>query len=208
MTLYSQRGLEIYEDITNTKVRAPPQFGARGAELTRDFAGEQAYYPFAAEKEILERFGDEIACRMFGLPSSVLVPGAGEDKNGGQGEENGDGDDVHEATGAGNKPADKDKWCVLDPAHPGEDAVFTFRRARAHRGDPSVGLHNYGVNGSSNLPSALLVPSHGLAVELGSGSLDKTRHLLRSMAKLLQPGNAGGGDGVMQAIDYKAVSRP
>ncbi|KAJ8291470.1 Ergothioneine biosynthesis protein 1 [Rhodotorula toruloides] len=155
MTLYSQRGLEIYEDITNTK----------------------AYYPFAAEKEILERFGDEIACRMFGLPSSVLLgdegPSDGKDD---------EGEKVYERTGAGNKPADKEKW-----------------------GDPSVGLHNYGVNGSSNLPAAL-IPSQGLAVELGSGSLDKTRHLLRSMAKLLQPRKgANEGEGVLKAIDYKAV---
>ncbi|GEM11237.1 hypothetical protein Rt10032_c14g5254 [Rhodotorula toruloides] len=157
MTLYSRRGLEIYEDITNTR----------------------AYYPFAAEKEILETFGDEIACRMFGLPSSVLL---GEDESGGgKGEE---GEKVFERTGAGNKPADKEKW-----------------------GDPSVGLHNYGVNGSSNLPSALaLLPSHGLAVELGSGSLDKTRHLLRSMAKLLQPRKGANGErGVMSAIEYKAL---
>ncbi|BGP66237.1 hypothetical protein NBRC10512_005478 [Rhodotorula toruloides] len=155
MTLYSQRGLEIYEDITNTK----------------------AYYPFAAEKEILERFGDEIACRMFGLPSSVLLgdegPSDGKDD---------EGEKVYERTGAGNKPADKEKW-----------------------GDPSVGLHNYGVNGSSNLPAAL-IPSQGLAVELGSGSLDKTRHLLRSMAKLLQPRKgANEGEGVLKAIDYKAL---
>ncbi|BGP74099.1 hypothetical protein NBRC10513v2_007531 [Rhodotorula toruloides] len=159
MTLYSQRGLEIYEDITNTK----------------------AYYPFAAEKEILERFGDEIACRMFGLPSSVLL---GDD--GSSGGKEGEGEKVYERTGAGNKPADKEKW-----------------------GDPSVGLHNYGVNGSSNLPSSLipsLIPSQGLAVELGSGSLDKTRHLLRSMAKLLQPRKGGSeGEGVLKAIDYKAL---
>jgi hypothetical protein len=30
----------------------------------------QAYYPFEAEKEILEMYGDEIARRMFGLPTT------------------------------------------------------------------------------------------------------------------------------------------
>lgn len=39
---------------------------------------------------------------------------------------------------------------------------------------------------------------------MGSGSLDKTRHLLRSMAKLLQP-RKGEKEGVLKAIDYKAV---
>ncbi|GAA6017455.1 hypothetical protein JCM10207_008231 [Rhodosporidiobolus poonsookiae] len=146
MVLYSQRGLEIYEDITNTK----------------------AYYPFEAEKEILETYGDEIACGMFGLPSSVL-------SNAGK-----DGKQAYEPSKAANSAAKKEKW-----------------------GDPSVGLHNYGVNGGLNHR----MPSHstsGLAVELGSGSLDKTRHLLRSMAKLLQPQN-GQLEGPMKAIDYKAL---
>lgn len=39
MVLYSEKGLQIYEKITQTK----------------------AYYPFEAEKEILEKYGDEIA---------------------------------------------------------------------------------------------------------------------------------------------------
>lgn len=39
MVLYSEKGLQIYERITQTK----------------------AYYPFEAEKEILETYGDEIA---------------------------------------------------------------------------------------------------------------------------------------------------
>ncbi|GAA6009429.1 uncharacterized protein JCM10292_004289 [Rhodotorula paludigena] len=146
MTLYSQRGLEIYEDITNT----------------------QAYYPFCAEKEILEKYGDEIACRMFGLPSSVLVPEQ-------------DGAPDYEPTQAANKPAKKEKW-----------------------GDPSVGSFNYGVNGAANRTSTTHA-THGLAVELGSGSLDKTRHLLRSMAKLLQPGKKGEQKAAMEAIDYKAL---
>jgi hypothetical protein len=38
MVLYSEKGLQIYEKITQTK----------------------AYYPFEAEKEILETYGDEI----------------------------------------------------------------------------------------------------------------------------------------------------
>ncbi|GAA5839849.1 hypothetical protein JCM9279_005185 [Rhodotorula babjevae] len=147
MTLYSQRGLEIYEDITNTK----------------------AYYPFEAEKEILEKYGDEIACRMFGLPSSLLV-----------GNDHGDGKRYHEPSGAGNTGADKEKW-----------------------GDSKVGEFNFGVNGSvaaASSPSA----KYGLAVELGSGSLDKTRHLLRSMAKLLQA-QGGSKSAPMEAIDYKAL---
>ncbi|GAA5988472.1 hypothetical protein JCM11641_007161 [Rhodosporidiobolus odoratus] len=145
MTLYSEKGLNIYEDITNTK----------------------AYYPFAAEKEILETYGDEIACRMFGLPSSVLVG-----KNGKK--EKFENDRRRE-----DASASKEKW-----------------------GDASVGLFNYGVNGAANKhqPSSV-----GLAVELGSGSLDKTRHLLRSMSKLLQPQEENATEGVMKSIDYKAL---
>lgn len=45
MVLYSEKGLQIYERITQTK----------------------AYYPFEAEKEILEKFGDEIASRVYRL---------------------------------------------------------------------------------------------------------------------------------------------
>ncbi|BGP43762.1 hypothetical protein JCM10449v2_007819 [Rhodotorula kratochvilovae] len=148
MTLYSQRGLEIYEDITNT----------------------QAYYPFEAEKEILEKHGDEIACRMFGLPSSLLVAD----------EQSDDRKAHHEPSGAGNTGADKEKW-----------------------GDPKVGTFNFGVNGAVNASTSPHA-KYGLAVELGSGSLDKTRHLLRSMAKLLQP-KEGEKAGAMEAIDYKAL---
>ncbi|GAA5868052.1 hypothetical protein JCM8547_000789 [Rhodosporidiobolus lusitaniae] len=145
MTLYSERGLEIYEDITHV----------------------EAYYPFNAEKEILEQYGDEIACRMFGLPSSVLRK---------------DEDEVKfEPSKAAKGAADKEKW-----------------------GDASVGLHNYGVNGGLNHRQPLH-SSVGLAVELGSGSLDKTRHLLRSMAKLLQPQKEGDEKGLMESIDYKAL---
>ncbi|GAA5833679.1 hypothetical protein JCM11251_003203 [Rhodosporidiobolus azoricus] len=151
MVLYSERGLEIYEDITNTK----------------------AYYPFEAEKEILEQYGDEIACRMFGLPSSILVDE--QDKGEKEGEKT-----KFEPSKAANTAAKKEKW-----------------------GDPSVGLHNYGVNGGLN-HRAPLHSSAGLAVELGSGSLEKTRHLLRSMAKLLQP-KEGREEGVMKRIDYKAL---
>lgn len=74
------------------------------------------------------------------------------------------------------------------------------------RGDSSVGIHNYGVNGGMNHSSPL--HSVGLAVELGSGSLDKTRLLLRSMSKLLQPQEEGGEQGVMKKIDYRAVRCP
>lgn len=73
------------------------------------------------------------------------------------------------------------------------------------RGDATVGLHNYGVNGSANLSKAGVLPTQGLAVELGSGSLDKTRHLLRSMAKLLQNGTGDDDASPLQSIDYKAV---
>ncbi|GAA6042900.1 hypothetical protein JCM8097_002759 [Rhodosporidiobolus ruineniae] len=146
MTLYSERGLEIYEQITRTK----------------------AYYPFNAEKELLQQHGDEIACRMFGLPSALLV-GAGEKEKKSYDHHASNGDKV------------KEKW-----------------------GDPSVGLHNYGVNGGLNHRQPLH-SSVGLAVELGSGSLDKTRVLLRSMAKLLQPQNEGDEYGPMKSLDYKAL---
>ncbi|GAA5920253.1 hypothetical protein JCM1841_000446 [Sporobolomyces salmonicolor] len=149
MFLYGEKGLSIYEDITKTK----------------------AYYPFEAEKEILETYGDEIACRMFGLPSSALEE-----------EQADEGNEVFEATGSGNSAAKKEKW-----------------------GDPSVGLHNYGVNGGLNHSKPIHPTTVGLAVELGSGSLDKTRHLLRSMAKLLQPKNKTSTPGIMKAIEYKAL---
>ncbi|KWU42457.1 hypothetical protein RHOSPDRAFT_21167 [Rhodotorula sp. JG-1b] len=151
MTLYSERGLSIYEEITKTK----------------------AYYPFEAEKEILEKYGDEIACRMFGLPSALLVP---DDVAPGK-------DDQYEPSPASNRGAKKEKW-----------------------GDAAVGLHNYGVNGSANLAQTNVVATQGLAVELGSGSLDKTRHLLRSMAKLLQTRDEGSGPvSPLRSIDYKAL---
>lgn len=72
-------------------------------------------------------------------------------------------------------------------------------------GDASVGLHNYGVNGGMSEPGAIHVSTSGLAVELGSGSLDKTRHLLRSMARLLQPRSKSSQTGIMKAIEYKAL---
>ncbi|GAA5881500.1 hypothetical protein JCM3774_000137 [Rhodotorula dairenensis] len=154
MTLYSERGLSIYEEITKTK----------------------AYYPFEAEKEILEKYGDEIACRMFGLPSSLLVSN----------DPIRDGDEQHEPSEpspAPNVGAKKEKW-----------------------GDVAVGLHNYGVNGAANFGQNNVLATHGLAVELGSGSLDKTRHLLRSMAKLLQSGGDNTTQGSpLQSIDYKAL---
>ncbi|KAI5481354.1 hypothetical protein MNV49_004976 [Pseudohyphozyma bogoriensis] len=51
LCLYSDRGLEIYEHITALK----------------------EYYVFPAELEILREYGDEIACRMFGLPTQLLT---------------------------------------------------------------------------------------------------------------------------------------
>jgi len=150
MVLYSEKGLQIYEKITQTK----------------------AYYPFEAEKEILEKYGDEIACRMFGLPTSILLEQEQEQK---QKHSNGE-------TGSGNGVAKKERW-----------------------GDASVGLHNYGVNGGLSDPGAIQIATSGLAVELGSGSLDKTRHLLRSMAKLLQPRSKSSPSGIMNDIEYKAL---
>lgn len=85
-------------------------------------------------------------------------------------------------TGSGNGVAKKERW-----------------------GDASVGLHNYGVNGGLSDPGAIQIATSGLAVELGSGSLDKTRHLLRSMAKLLQPRSKSSPSGIMNDIEYKAL---
>ncbi|GAA5944797.1 uncharacterized protein JCM15063_001669 [Sporobolomyces koalae] len=149
MCLYSEKGLQIYERITQTK----------------------AYYPFEAEKEILERYGDEIACRMFGLPTSLLT----------NGDEPSDEDESRRrSNGASLK---KEKW-----------------------GDASVGLHNYGVNGGLGEPKMVQPVSAGLAVELGSGSLDKTRHLIRSMAKLLKPrDDSTEKNGPLESIEYKAL---
>lgn len=49
------------------------------------------------------------------------------------------------------------------------------------------------------------IAKNGLAVELGSGSLDKTRHLLRSMAKLLKPRDKASNRGILDALEYKAL---
>ncbi|BGP55830.1 hypothetical protein JCM8202v2_003437 [Rhodotorula sphaerocarpa] len=153
MTLYSERGLSIYEDITKTKL------------YTR---GSSMYTLLTLTR---------LAHRMFGLPSSLLVPECDADKD----------DTKYERTPASNGLAKKE------------------------RGDANVGLHNYGVNGASNLVKAEAIATHGLAVELGSGSLDKTRHLLRSMAKLLQSNSRNSTDAEretispLQSIDYKAL---
>ncbi|GAA5912968.1 uncharacterized protein JCM6883_006273 [Sporobolomyces salmoneus] len=153
MVLYSEKGLQIYEQITQTK----------------------AYYPFEAEKEILETYGDEIACRMFGLPTSLLVEQEMKEENGQ------DGEAARDSNGKTGLTKINEKW-----------------------GDASVGLHNYGVNGESSSTSVQIAKS-GLAVELGSGSLDKTRHLLRSMAKLLKPRNKSSKKGILEALEYKAL---
>ncbi|GAA6013912.1 hypothetical protein JCM11491_000470 [Sporobolomyces phaffii] len=150
MVLYSEKGLQIYERITQTK----------------------AYYPFEAEKEILATYGDEIACRMFGLPTSILR----QDKEEKRDDENG-GRLSRESPSKLNE-----KW-----------------------GDSAVGLHNFGVNGGLGESGTAQAPTSGLAVELGSGSLDKTRHLLRSMAKLLRPRSPTSKEGHLTALEYKAL---
>lgn len=76
-------------------------------------ARPQAYYPFEAEKEILETYGDEIACRMFGLPSSLLVPECDADKD----------DTKYERTPASNGLAKKERWYGSLPR---ERLLFNF----------------------------------------------------------------------------------
>ncbi|ORY82904.1 histidine-specific methyltransferase [Leucosporidium creatinivorum] len=147
MVLYTDRGLQIYDEITRAR----------------------AYYPFEAEKEILQTHGDEIAARMFGLAVQDSPP-SGNDSDEEQQQQQ---QDVHHGPSpAANGAPLKEKW-----------------------GDAVVGQHNDGVNGSAND----LALNIGLAVELGSGPLDKTRLLLRSLSKILK--RPDGPD----AIDYKAL---
>lgn len=74
-----------------------------------------------------------------------------------------------------------------------------------YRGDAVVGTSNEGVNGGLNGTGAKSLRS-GLAIELGSGSLDKTRHLLRSVAKLLNGKDCSSGEAALDQIEYRAVS--
>ncbi|KAK4056348.1 hypothetical protein OIO90_002491 [Microbotryomycetes sp. JL221] len=151
LVLYTDKGLGIYKEITESNVRA--------------------YYPFAAEREILETYGDEIAARMFNLSTY-------------------NGNDTQHSNGH----AHQDKHQHDDP-----DAQYVYPRATSIKekwGDTNVGKHNHGVNGHASL----LPTRTGLAVELGSGSLDKTKHLLRSCSKILKR-----ADSPLKAISYKAL---
>jgi hypothetical protein len=65
---------------------------------------EQAYYPFQAEKEILETYADEIACRMFGLPTSILRKDDGEEK-----------EEKYKQSRPEKVGANKEKWFVFFP---------------------------------------------------------------------------------------------
>ncbi|KAM0789841.1 hypothetical protein ACM66B_006688 [Microbotryomycetes sp. NB124-2] len=146
LVLYTDKGLSIYKEITESK----------------------AYYPFEAEREILDKYGDEIAARMFGLPSHTTRHASAHGSDGDNHKHRPNGDHAGPRT-----TAVKEKW-----------------------GDSNVGKHNQGVNGNASaIPSRI-----GLAVELGSGSLDKTRLLLASCSRLLrQP------DSPLSAISYKAL---
>ncbi|KAM0756260.1 hypothetical protein T439DRAFT_308725 [Meredithblackwellia eburnea MCA 4105] len=152
LCLYSVKGLEIYEQIT---------------DLTE-------YYPFPAELEILRQYGDEIACSMFHVPSSILTEDYLFKMEGGGGKQ----ERLRNVSRVADVP--KQKW-----------------------GDEAVGVNNFGVNGGLS-PSLTSAASSAVAVELGSGSLDKTRHLLRSFSKLLKPAN-GGSPAPFSSIEYKAL---
>ncbi|KAL8286340.1 hypothetical protein RQP46_004828 [Phenoliferia psychrophenolica] len=153
LCLYSDRGLDIYEKITELK----------------------EYYPFPCELEILRKYGAEIVCRMFGEQSEVLTDEYLARTDGGS---NGEGGDErrsfeHGPTPAASDGALKQRW-----------------------GDGAVGINNNGVNGG-------LSGRSGIAIELGSGSLAKTKHLLQPMARLLQP--TAGGRAPFDSIEYKAL---
>ncbi|KAK4051527.1 hypothetical protein OIV83_002667 [Microbotryomycetes sp. JL201] len=184
LVLYTDKGLSIYKEITESKASLSrrvvawehtPSLPSRSAQLssaqlssadrTRTRNVRQAYYPFEAEREILDKHGDEIAARMFGLPTRTS---SNQHTDGGSDHQHSNGDHLGPRT-----TAVKEKW-----------------------GDSNVGKHNEGVNGNASaIPSRI-----GLAVELGSGSLDKTRLLLASCSKLLNR-----PESPLKAISYKAL---
>ncbi|KAK4702985.1 L-histidine Nalpha-methyltransferase / hercynylcysteine S-oxide synthase, partial [Phenoliferia sp. Uapishka_3] len=144
-----------------------------GLEIYEKITELGEYYVFPAELEILREYGSEIACRMFGEPSELLTEDYLERMDGGS---NGDKDPPYAPTPAASAGARKEKW-----------------------GDGAVGVNNNGVNGSISSPKS----RSGIAIELGSGSLAKTKHLLRPLAKLLKVSHEGVP--AFKSIEYKAL---
>lgn len=115
---------------------------------------------------------------MFGLPSEVLTASYLHQEQGSVPPPNGDHVHDHSNGASASAPVPKEKW-----------------------GDEKVGQNNNGVNGES------LGGLVGTAVELGSGSLEKSRVLLRALARLLRVEKGGEKGGkVFERIEYKAVS--
>jgi len=117
---------------------------------------------------------------MFGIDSSLLAPYKKEHDDTSK-------DQHYEPSPAANGAAKKEKWSVEPHSEPRATCNLTALTRGLNgplcRGDQTVGVHNEGVNGGLNKPRM------AMAVELGSGSLDKTRFLLRSMSRLLNPPN-------------------
>ncbi|SCZ99550.1 BZ3500_MvSof-1268-A1-R1_Chr3-1g06089 [Microbotryum saponariae] len=169
--LYSDAGLGIYSEI-----------------ITRC----KSYYPFACELEILQNYGDEIAdrsflleaARMLGLPSDFALAKNQSKKSS---ELNTHSHDMDHAEAEQAPPLQ------TNGKHKGSPI-------REKWGDFGVGKHNHGVNGRisevNGTPSA-----EAVIIELGSGSLDKTRHLLSAFSKVLKAGKLSG----FRSIDYEAL---
>ncbi|KDE07160.1 hypothetical protein MVLG_02564 [Microbotryum lychnidis-dioicae p1A1 Lamole] len=144
----------------------------------------KSYYLFACELEILQNYGDEIAARMLGLPSDFALAKNQSKKSS---ELNTHNHDMDHAEAEQAPPLQTN----------GEPKGSPIREKW---GDFGVGKHNHGVNGCSGevngAPSA-----EAVIIELGSGSLDKTRHLLSAFSELLKAGKLSG----FRSIDYEAL---
>ena len=200
MTLYSQRGLEIYEDITNTQVRpcSSSSQARQPAELQLTSEPHPACRPTTRSRPRRRSSRSTAtrspagcsASRRASSPATTTATASATTSR------------AARATRAPTRRSGASR-SLHAPLRPGRKKLTRGEPFRARRGDSKVGEFNFGVNGSvaaASSPSA----KYGLAVELGSGSLDKTRHLLRSMAKLLQA-QGGSKSAPMEAIDYKAV---
>ncbi|SCV74577.1 BQ2448_7606 [Microbotryum intermedium] len=145
----------------------------------------KSYYPFTCELEILQTYGDEIAARMLGLPSDFALA-KGQSKNSSQ-------SNIHNHNQQYNE-AERTPPLLQTNGESNDSPI------QETRGDFGLGKHNHGVNGGisevNGTPTAKAV-----IIELGSGSLEKTRHLLSAFSRVIQAGKLSG----FCSIDYEAL---
>ncbi|GAA99435.1 uncharacterized protein L969DRAFT_93896 [Mixia osmundae IAM 14324] len=142
----------------------------QGLQLYAKITEQADYYLFEAERNILRTHGDEIANRMFGRRHALNVDLPSQQDEAPEGEH-----DAPPLNGTAEVKRNGDeKW-----------------------GDFEVGVHNQGVNGALGSrdvrktgslharPPTEPQTEAGVIIEMGAGSLQKTSHLLRSLARLL-----------------------